>query len=199
MLVISNNCCGGRLYQITETVYNNPFMWCEVPYDSIIYLMKNYDKINWYNYNFEKSQINKNTFIINVENNISIHYVHYKFNSNAKTIIIPKKTKDIRNMSNDVEYCKIWEYVNEKYLVRTERMIKSKENPIFLIMEKTYPYKQKYTLNDIAECNSPYKRIIITTDKSIIENDKCKVIYVNILDTPVNTVITNIEEIKSFL
>ena len=199
MLVISNNCCGGRLYQLTNTEYNNPFMWCEVSYDSIYYTMMNFDKINWYNYDFEKSQINKNTFIINVENNIRIHYVHYLFNPNAKTIIKPKKTKDIRNMSNDVEYCKIWEYVNEKYLIRTERMLSCKDEPIFLIMEKTYPYKQKYTLKDIAECDSPYKRIIITTDKSIIGNDKCKVIYVNKLDTPVNTVVSNINEIKSFL
>lgn len=198
MLVISNNCCGGRLYQLTNTQFNNPFMWCEVSYDSIMYIMKNFKNINWYDYDIEKSPINKNTFIINLENKIKIHYVHYIFDPNAKTIKKPAKNKDISLMSNDVIYCKIWEYVNEKYITRVERMLNSNESPIFLIMEKNNFPNQKYTLEDIANCDSPYKRIIITSNKNLQSSNNCKIIH-NLLDTPVKTVISNFEKIKSFL
>lgn len=91
MLVISNNCCGGRFYQQTNMKFNNPFIWMICPYDSIIYIMNNFDKIDWFNYEFEKSKLKENTFIIKVENNIEIHYVHYKFDPNANSIIQEKK------------------------------------------------------------------------------------------------------------
>ena len=71
--------------------FNNPFIWMICPYDSIIYIMNNFDKIDWFNYEFEKSKLKENTFIIKVENNIEIHYVHYKFDPNANSIIQEKK------------------------------------------------------------------------------------------------------------
>lgn len=201
MLVISNNCCGGRLYQQTNTKFNNPFTWAVVPYDSIIYVMENFDKINWYDYEFEKSKLRPNTFIIKVENAIEFHYVHYKFDPKAKTIIQEKKFDKEENWTGDVLYCKIWEFINQKYLDRTKRMKECNEEPVFLIRDETFANSNsKFTIKDIANHPSKFKRIIITTNKSIIRNDDiCKTIHVNKIEMPLPTVRNNFKQIKDFL
>ena len=91
MLVISNNCCGGRLYQQTNQQFNNPFIWMVCPYDSLYYVMENFYKINWFDYMIEKSKIKPNTYVIVIEDKIELHFVHYFFDSNADTIIQQKK------------------------------------------------------------------------------------------------------------
>ena len=201
MLVISNNCCGGRFYQQTNMKFNNPFIWMICPYDSIIYTMNNFDKMNWFNYEFEKSKLRENTYIIKVENNIEIHYVHYKFDSNANSIIQEKKFDKEEQWTGDVLYCKIWEFINQKYNERVNRMLSSKEKPIFLIREETFANdKCKFSIKDIAEHSSNFKRIIITTDKNITRNDNiCKTIHVNKIEAPLPTIIKYKEEIKSFI
>lgn len=201
MLVISNNCCGGRLYQQTNTKFNNPFTWAVIPYDSIMYTMNNFNKINWFDYTFLKSSLRPNTFIIQVEKNINFHYVHYKFDPNSKSIIQEKKFDKEEIWTGDVLYCKIWEFINEKYIERTKRMLQLNEEPVFLIREENFAnINQKYTLKDIANSDSPFKRIIITTDKNIDRNDNiCKTIHTNKIEMPLPTVRKNFNEINSFL
>lgn len=201
MLVISNDCCGGRLYQQTNTQFNNPFIWMLADNDSIYYVMNNFEKINWNNYDFEKSILYPNTFIINVENKIKLHYVHYKFDPNAKSIVQEKKFDKEEHWTGDVLYCKIWEYIYKKYEERTQRMLALKEEPMFLLKEESWFNKQmkaKHTLKDIANCDSKYKRIIVTTDKTINRNDEiCKSIIVNKIDHPLPTIQNNFNVIKS--
>lgn len=201
MLVISNNCCGGRLYQQTNTKFNNPFTWAVVPYDSIIYVMNNFEKINWYDYEFEKSKLRPNTFIIKVENKIEFHYVHYKFDPSSKTIIQEKKFDKEENWTGDVLYCRIWEFINQKYLDRTKRMLECKEEPVFLIRDEDFANNNsKYTIKDIANHPAKFKRIIITKDKNITRNDNiCKTIHVNKIEMPLPTIRNNFKQIKNFL
>lgn len=200
MLVISNNCCGGRLYQQTNNKFNNPFTWMVAPYDSIYHTMVNFDKINWFNYDFEPSKLRPNTFIIKVENIIELHYVHYKFDPNAKSIIQEKKFDVEEHWTGDVYYCKIWEFINEKYIERTKRMLSLNEKPCFLIRDEDFANtNSKHTIKDIAYCDSPYKRIIITTDKSIKRNDDiCKTIIVPTIEYPEPTVKQHLKQIIDF-
>jgi len=194
MLVISNNCCGGRFYNRHNLEFNNPFIWMVCPNDSIMYVMNNFNKINWFNYDFEKSTLKKNTYIIKVENVIELHYVHYNFDSKATKLYTNKDT-------NEVYYCRIWEYINQKYLDRVQRMLECKDKPIFLIRDEAYANSNsKYSIKDIAYNNSDYKRIIITKDKSVTRNDElCKTILVNKIELPLTTINKYYNSIISFI
>lgn len=201
MLVISNNCCGGRLYQKLDTKFNNPFIWMVSPYHSIHYTMLNFDNVDWYNYTFEKSKLRENTYIVKVVDEIELHYVHYKFDPNAKNIYQEKKFDREEKWTGDVYYCKIWEFINEKYIERVERMLALKENPSFLLRDETFANQNsKISMRDIAYCDSPYKRVIITRDQKIDRNDDiCKTIHVKDIEMPEPTVRHNLDEIKGFL
>lgn len=76
------------------------------------------------------------------------------------------------------------------------------EEPVFLLRDEVYAannYSTK-TMKDVANNTSKYKRIIITRDKSITRNDDvCKTIHIDKLDTLEHTVQTYIAEITSFL
>ena len=126
MNIISNSCVGGHLYKNEfKTEFKNPFVWELIDFNSMLYLIKNWDNINWYNFELEKDA-NWNFRII-IENKITIKYVHYKFDKNANH---PYK-KDIDVFSN-----KIWEYIVDKYLKRIARMIKTREKPIFIFADR---------------------------------------------------------------
>jgi hypothetical protein len=201
MLVLSNNCCGGRLYQQTNTKFNNPFIWAVVPYDSIVYVMGNFYKIDWYDYELEKSKLRSNTFVIRVENKIEFHYVHYKFDPTAKSITQEKKFDKEEKWTGDVLYCRIWEFINQKYLERAKRMVECNDEPCFLIRDESYSNgNSKFSIKDIADNESNFKRLIITTNKTVNRNDDvCKTIHVGKIEMPLPTVIHNLPIITSFL
>lgn len=199
MFIISNNCCGGRMYQLAGLQYNNPFIWCVVPYDSIIYIMNNFNNIDWYDYTFEKSTLKPSTFIIKVQNKIEIHYVHHYFNALYNKVTNVKKNNGEYDFG-ETYYCKIWEYLNDCYLKRIKRMKELNENPVFLIEDENYANNNsKYTIKDIANNSVNYKRIIITTDKTINNNINCKIIAVNKIENPLPTITKYFNEIKDFI
>lgn len=132
MLVIGNNCCGSMLYRMCKCQFNSPFTWAIVPYDSIINMMSNLYEINWHKIKLQPSYIWENTYEILVDNLIHIHYLHYKFNPKAikpQAIHIKNSIKDEWN--GNIEFCRIWEYVVDKYLDRVNRMCHSGEEPVF--------------------------------------------------------------------
>lgn len=200
MFVISNNCCGGRLYQQTNIKFNNSFIWMVAPYDSIYYTMMNFGSIDWEDIEFHKSNLRPNTFIVQIENNIDLHYVHYKFDPNAKTIVQEKQFDREEHWTGDVFYDKIWEFIYEKYTERTKRMLSLNEEPCFLIRDESFANSNtKHSIKDIAYCGSPYKRIIITTDTTITRNDDiCKTIHVPKIEMPEPTVRHNLSSIRGF-
>ena len=207
MFIISNNCCGGYLYNHIGVKYNNPFIWHRMTYDSVYFIMRNFNNINWLDYTFEKSTRVKNTYNIKVGNDISIHYSHYVFDPNAN-VIIKDKTFDKTKYDfwqGDVKYCKIWELINEKYLTRTKRMLELKEEPAFIIRDDEKYIKEpskKYTINDIINATVQYKRIIITeNDKLKTDNKLCKIILVKDVYNvhPEIQIREHLQEIKDFL
>lgn len=200
MLVISNNCCGGRLYQRMQCQFNNPFIWMVAPYDSIIYTMDNWRTIRWNNIKIRRSSLRKNTFIIVVDDCIELHYVHYKYDANAKSIVQEHKFSAEEEWTGDVFYYKIWEFVTKKYVERAKRMLSISEPPMFLIREGGYANAGcKHTLADIANHPSNYRRIIITTDSSLERNDDvCKVIHVDSIEAPSPTVLHHFNDIREF-
>lgn len=123
MNIISNSCLGSFLYKdVLKTVYQNPFCWNVIDDDSLIYLIQNYDNINFNNFELVKDE--QNNFYIIIDNKVKVWYIHYRYSTTDKII---------RHEGEDVFYAKIWEYIVDCYQRRLERMITSNENPIFVL------------------------------------------------------------------
>lgn len=118
MLVISNNCAGAAAYKyVLEQQYNNPFIWCRT---DIIALAKEWSSINFRNiklYNDRDDLLGK--WHIDIDNKCSLRFSHHKFDPYATNVHItePTDTQDA-----EIRYCKIWEYLVNKYFERLKRM-----------------------------------------------------------------------------
>lgn len=183
MNLICNSCLGARLYQLNKLEYKNPFMWNIITANDMITLIKNYKNINFNNYELMKSdyysrtefyrnqfknELKRSLFIfkIRIDNQIDLHYVHYRFNAKeSKTVI-----KDVNVESN-----KIWEYVVEKYISRVKRMLSDNEAPKFVItaLESDYTLEKQ---QEIANLNTNYKIVMLCDNP-----EKIKVSNQNIL------------------
>jgi hypothetical protein len=135
--------------------FDNPFMWGLIDFNSMYYMIQNFENINFKN--FELLKDNNWNFSLKIDDKIIIKYIHYKFD--------PKATKIIKK-DFDVFYNKIWEYIIQKYEERLERMLNIKEEPIFILAnwynvpETNLTYQQLKLLNDLNK-NS----IIVGVDK----------------------------------
>lgn len=131
MFLISNNCLSGHLYKdCFKKEYNNPFIWTVINFENMLKLIKNFDNINFNNYELIKDE-NWNFSII-IDNLVKINYVHCKFDPRFK-----KPTK----IGPDIFYNEIWKYIVLKYEERLKRMKQLNEKPIFCIcnFETIYP------------------------------------------------------------
>jgi len=164
MNIIANNCCGGWLYTHNKMEYTNPFMWSITQYDSLIYLLGHFYDINWTNIKISESALRKHTYKITVDGMVNIHYMHCVFNKD-KT----QPTKIFRkNIGNDIDYCLIWEYVYDKYIARTKRMIKNGEPPIFLLRPNNGNCNwTDEQINTLLTLPTPFKRILISQNQAI--------------------------------
>lgn len=156
MNIIANSCVGGFIYKNElKCPFKNPFIWNIIDFNSMVYLIKNFEKINFKNYELKKDK-NWN-FSIVIDGHVTVQYVHYKFDPKAEKPYI----KYIDLYSN-----RIWEIIVKKYEERTERMLNLHEKPIFLFAnwfdkkETALSYTQLKILNDLNKDN-----IICAVDK----------------------------------
>ena len=190
------------MYRLNKIAFNNPFVWAIVSYKDIYYLMNNFYDINWNTFDVEKSTIWEDTYLVNVDNNLKIHYLHYKYNPKA---LKPQKVLYSNSIDDEwngnVIYNKIWDYVEEKYMDRVKRMKELKEPPVFLIHEESLGNKSSdVTLSDLAEADSKFRRYIITTNSTISRNDDiCRISVVNQRLYPIPQMMAEHEKICSFL
>lgn len=161
MNVIGNNCGSSFYYKEKGMEFKNPFVWAAITPDDMIYLIENYDNINFNNYNLvdlDKNLFKTNNLIsqkikdggnlkgIQIDKKITAYYTHYL----DSTII--EQYKD----SIDV-YCEDnKKYVIDKYVKRLDRMT---EKPIFLII--TYQH-HNWTKSDVEKLSK------LKTNKPII-------------------------------
>jgi len=122
MNIISNNCIGGYFYKKNKWIYANPFIWSSCYGDSLDILMDEYSNINFDNYVCNKND--ETTFYILIDNKIKVQFIHYIMDETCKNIVVDEP---------NVSYCKIQEYIIEKYKKRVQRLKESAELPIFLI------------------------------------------------------------------
>lgn len=198
MILISNDCCAGYIYKYTlKTKFNSPTIWSSLCFNDFYYLVKNYNKINFLNYEINRDDPNKlEKFYIYIDNNIKLYFNHYRFDINEK---VPKQD------GINVYYNKIWEYIVEKYKIRTERM--KTDNQICFVFHidglkedyKSHKYdKQIKDLISYCETNK-IKLLLLTENPMINDYNYVKEIIVtrNWFNEINSTDIQN--QIKSFL
>lgn len=194
-LIIANNCCGGVFYQHKGFLYNNPFIWMIVPYDSMAVLMTQFEHIKWNNIKMFPSKIKKNTFIINVDNKVDIHYVHYIFDPKyiSPTIIVDSFGKHLASKN-------IWIYMVNKYIQRVNEMYHSKMIPKFIIHDQVWGVS-KNTIEDLVAIKCKYKRVFITSEciKCNYDAQQTKVINSNPRMSPIPMMTKWFDDINNFL
>ena len=153
--IIGNSCVSAFITNdLLHQQFINPFCWATLDFKSMYNLIKYYDYINWKNYEIIKDK--KWMFYTIVDNKVKIRWVHYKFSPNDKIL---KRGKP------DIKYCKIWEYINDKYNIRINRMLKYNIEPIFIVrsLHKGHWYT-KDEIKQICDIKSKYKIIIVNNN-----------------------------------
>ena len=161
MNLISNTCTGVLVYKdYLKIEYNNPFCWNFIDDINYYNLIKNFEKLNFNNYELIKTEDWK--FYIKIDNLVTIYYPHYKFS---------KDYNKITTINDDIYYNKIWEYIVEKYEIRTKRMLQLNENPIFIVGSSNIG--QLYTLNQLNKfCTITDKKIFLFSKETLINIPK---------------------------
>lgn len=156
MNIISNTCLSAIIQRdFIKQEYENPFCWNLIDFDSMYYLIKNYENINFDNIELTK---NKNwEFSLIIDKKVKVQYVHYKFNINDN---------NITKRGSDIFWNKIWEYIIDKYNERKNRMITKNNKPIFIIGSihrwKYHTYSEKEIIKICELCTAKkYKLIIV--------------------------------------
>lgn len=154
--VITNSCVGARIYQEKNMIYGNPFMWSIVPPDDFLYLYKNYDRINFGNYELTREG---EDYKIIIDGRVNVYYVHYRYDENST---VPTVRDEI-----DVYYNKIEDYIKEKYETRLKRMT---GKPVFIVSDREF-YEKKwctFTRDDLLNYVGKEDCIVATCDRSIV-------------------------------
>jgi hypothetical protein len=157
MNIISHNCLAGHIYKkYFNKEYENPFIWTVIDFNSMKNLIKNWNIINFNNYELIKDK-NWNFSII-IDKLVKVQYVHYKFD--------PKINK-LTKINGNFYYNKIWEFIIYRYEKYKEIMLKNNKKPIFCFCNGNTIYPDCiYTDKQLLELNKyDNTRVIITNEK----------------------------------
>lgn len=166
--IIANNCIGGFLYKFSKKQFPNPFIWTSMYFEDFLFLIQNYDKINFDDYLIEKHEKDKRLFNINIENKITVRCPHWLFDPAYQNPTLVDKV--------NIKYCRIWLYINEKYTSRLKRLQENTEKPVFIMDFKDWLKCDENKLRFLLENYKtiPYTLFVIVPwkkyDKVIKEN-----------------------------
>ena len=171
MNIICNTCVGARIYERQNKRFENPFMWCLIRPEEFIFLINNYDRIDFKNFT-----VNENTVTINGK--IRVFFKHYK-SGTQKT---PTKI-DVDVFTNNLT-----DYVKQKYITRVNRM--KHQTPIFIIIVKDEIRPtdnfDEYSFTDVSmlkQIRSKYKILVVTNQNLNRLNLEKNIKIVNIKTT----------------
>ena len=159
MNVICNSCVGARLYEYRNMPYGNPFMWNVIPYEDFKYLMLNYKSIDFSNhknelYTYSGKTVSMTTF----DSAVRAYFIHYFQDDLCNGTV---KREVINIYSND-----ILSYTEERVCRRTQRLLETQEQPVFIFETRSRLYwGLGYTeddLTDFINLDIPYKKVLIT-------------------------------------
>lgn len=156
-IVIGSNCCAGNYYHnLLNMRFYSPFIWAVTPYFSIQYMLDHWSEIDWDAFSIVANAQRPLTFSVIVDGKISIHYVHYFYQKQAKTPF----TKGA-----SVFFCNIEDFIREKYVERVHRMKTQGDmaNPLFIIHEEAFANGNAVSrLKRIMTTKCAFKRFVVT-------------------------------------
>ena len=160
MNLIGNCCISNHVAELCGEGHTNPFTWVDLDFESMFHLMNHWDTINWSKIRLEEHQHpywEGKIYWLIVDNKVTIRYVHYLFDPLAKSPSV---------VGADVRYHRIWEYIVDKYVERTKRMLALCNNPAFVIEWGHMDYNSNNWQRLVAS-NTQYKIAIITRGHSL--------------------------------
>lgn len=167
MNIIGNSCASSYVVRdLIKEQFSNPFVWCSVTEADIIYVIYNYDNINWNDFKIELYE-NKTFHVKNVKvivnGKIEIKYPHYCLSkTDTKVDGINVFSKDIVN------------WVSSKYLERVNRM-KLAGRPFYILGGTWKDQMMSLSTKQLfAECGNVH--ILLAND---IVHDNYKVAVTN--------------------
>lgn len=171
MNIICNTCVGARIYEQINKRFENPFMWSLVRPNEFVFLINNYDNINFKNFKVKDN-------LVTIDNKVRVFFKHYKFGSYAS----PKKIK------TDVFVKNLNGYVKQKYVDRMKRM--RNQNPLFIIIVKDEVRKtdmfDEYAFTDVSmlkQIRTKHRTLVVTNQKLQSMNLPKNIQIVNIRTT----------------
>ena len=159
MNIIASNCVGARLYKITNQQFTNPFMWSIVLPKDFLFLIKNFNCINFNHItptNVYWPEFNNNVPAIIVDNKIKVIFIHHKQDKNALQPI---------KHGIDLFYQDIFLYLINTWKRRVKRL--SSKNLHFLAVANIF-----WNTSDIIEfanLQTPFKKSLIVYDKKYLD------------------------------
>lgn len=141
MNLISQNCLAAEIYHGTRQKYQNPFASTVIDFNSMKYLIENWENVDFLNPSFELSS---DLYpIVTLNGKCKIEFVHYRQSS---------EFDEPRREGAYVFYKDIISFAKDKYITRIRRMLKSGEKPLFCICNfKTIYQKSVYTKEQLDE------------------------------------------------
>ncbi len=171
MNLIGNCCISNYISQIAGEGNTNPFTWIDLDFNSLYHLITNWENVKWNDYEINRVKHpyrDCDLFEIVIENKVHLRYVHYLFD---KTATSPKV------FGHDVRYCRIWEYIVQKYEERKQRMLERNEKPVFITEWEHMNYDEA-AFWKIEKEDLKYKLVVITYNKNLkTDNKNILVIY----------------------
>lgn len=170
---IISNCCAGAYYyrDYLKSQYQNPFIWNIISSYDIYNLIKNYDHIDFTNYEMIKYDRYFKTGLngvvesqyhyvvgLNIDNTFNVFYPHNYYDPKRKTPVIDNAC---------CWYYRNFEYTVDNYEKRVRRMLLSKEPPIYLILTQNQLNYTEEISNRILSDFINDQIIMITSYKSL--------------------------------
>lgn len=194
--IISNNCISARYYQNNKIQFQNPFMWNLIKLTDFIFLIKNFNTINFKNIKlyFSNNEVAKDhdsdkCATILLDNYIHIYFIHHHYTE------LHKCEKTIRITGHDYEIIgnDILEYLKNKWL---NRLIRLKRNNIIFVYYDT-PSLTNTNINELFNIKSQFKIILISNTNY---EEKClktnNIFYIKPKSTDTNILA---EQVKQFI
>ena len=122
-IVISNNCLASCIYRdIINIPQPTPFVWNVIQQDDFIKLIKNFDSINFLNFEVDFDTVAQEYYIL-IDGLVKVYYTHYKYKEDAE-----EKYTGFEPGHGYMTYTnKVIEYTTEEYIKRVNRLLKAKE------------------------------------------------------------------------
>ena len=142
-------------------------------FNSFYNLLTGYDNINWEDielshrpHPYTKGQ---EVFELTIDGKVKLTFIHMVYD--------PRATQPIVNGS-DVRYCKIWEYIVQKYQERVKTMLENSKPPMFVLEWEHIDYRET-EFEKLLKTDLKYKVVVITYNQKFkdVKKDNLLIIY----------------------